>query len=211
MKTSIALKTLLGAASLALPLTALAESNFQTGAGPLAATAHVDFQITIPKILYFRVGTGSSYTTGVLSPSDGTINLITFAPAAAAIGNGTAVAGVGGDLLTGIETAAVVSNSGNVTLTSTTTALVDAAGDVLPNTQISAASTPLTSGTALPVVPLVNAGTSAGVVIPAPASKVIIQDAKWTFTYLNSVTPAAGTYGGIGVQGGRVLYTATMP
>ncbi len=66
MKTSMALKTLLGAASLALPLMAFAESNVQTGAGPLTATAHVDFQIVIPKILYLRVGTGSAYTTGAL-------------------------------------------------------------------------------------------------------------------------------------------------
>jgi len=51
----------------------------------------VDFQITIPKILYLRVGTGSSYTTGVLT-SVGTVDLIQFAPAAAVVGNGTAVA-----------------------------------------------------------------------------------------------------------------------
>jgi hypothetical protein len=211
MKTSIALKTVLGAASLALPLMAFAESNFQTGAGALTATAHVDFQITIPKILYFRVGTGTSYTTGVLSPSNGTVDLITFSPAAAAVGNGTAIAGVGGDLLTGIETAAIVSNSGNVTLNATTTTLTDAAGDVIPNVQISAASSTLTSATALPIVPLVNNGTGANVVIPAPATKVIVQDAKWTYTYLNTVTPPAGTYGGVNIQGGRVLYTATMP
>ncbi len=61
MKTSIALKTVLGAASLALPLMAFAESNVQTGAATAApgATAHVDFSIVIPKILYLRVGTGS--------------------------------------------------------------------------------------------------------------------------------------------------------
>ena len=131
MKTSIALKTVLGAASLALPLMAFAESNVQTGAATAApgATAHVDFSIVIPKILYLRVGTGSTYTTGVLS-SNAAVDLITFSPTAAQVGNGTAVAGTGGDLTGGVETAAVVSNSGNVTLNATATgALGDGSGD----------------------------------------------------------------------------------
>ncbi len=82
MKTSNALKALLGAASLALPLTVSAESNVQSGAGTLNATAHVDFEIVIPQILYLRVGTGSSYTTGALT-SNPAIDLITFSPTAA--------------------------------------------------------------------------------------------------------------------------------
>lgn len=211
MKKTMALKTLLGAASMALPLFALAESNVQTGAGALTATAHVDFQVTIPKVLYLRVGTGSAYTTGALT-SDNTVDLITFSPAAAAVGNGTAVAGVGGNLTGGVETAAVVSNSGNVTLTATTTTLTDGnVTDVIPNVQIVASAAHLTSGTTLPIVPMVNNGTGAPVVITAPASKVIVQDAQWTYTYANSVLPPAGTYGGINTNGGRVLYTATMP
>ena len=122
MRNSIVVKGLLVAAAAAVPLLCSAESNVQTGANTAApgATAHVDFQITIPKILYLRVGTGSSYTTGVLS-ANGTIDLIQFAPTAAVVGNGTAVAGTGGDQTNGVETAAVVSNSGNVTLNATAT------------------------------------------------------------------------------------------
>src|ERR1700732_5154300 len=130
MRNSIVLKGLLAAAA-AVPLLCNAESNVQTGANTAApgATAHVDFQITIPKILYLRVGTGSSYTTGALT-ANGTIDLIQFAPAAAVVGNSTPVAGTGGDLTNGVETAAVVSNSGNVTLNATATgALSDGAGD----------------------------------------------------------------------------------
>src|SRR6267143_1861970 len=171
MRNSIVLKGLLAAAAAAVPLLCNAESNVQTGANTAApgATAHVDFQITIPKILYLRVGTGSSYTTGVLT-SVGTVDLIQFAPAAAVVGNGTAVAGTGGDQANGVETAAVVSNSGNVTLNATAT-----------------------------------------VVITAPPTKVIIQDAKWTYAYANTTTPPAGIYGGVNVNNGRVVYTATMP
>jgi hypothetical protein len=213
MKLSVALKILLGTASLALPLVASAESNFQTGAGALTATAHVDFQIVIPKILFLRVGTGSAYNTTAVLASNPAVDLITFSPTLAQVGNSVAVAGVGGDIIAspGAETAALVSNSGNVTLTATTTALTDANGDVIPNTQISTAATALSTATTLPVVPLANAGVSAPVLITAPPSKIINEDAKWTYTYLNTTTPPGGTYGGVNTQGGRVTYTATMP
>jgi hypothetical protein len=212
MKTSTAIKTLLGAATLTLPLAAFAESNVQSGAATASpgATAHADFQITIPKILYLRVGTGSTYSTGNLS-ANGTIDLITFAPTAAQVGSGTAIAGTGGDLTGGVETAAIVSNSGNVTLNATTSgALSDGAGDSIPWTQITTASSTLLSTTALPAPVLVN-GTSTNVVLTAPASKIINQDAKWTFAYANASLVPAGTYGGVNVNNGRVTYTATMP
>ncbi len=212
MKSAIVLKTVLGAASLALPFMAFAESNVQTGAATAApgATAHVDFSIVIPKILYLRVGSGSSYTTGVLS-SNPAVDLITFSPTAAQVGNGTAVAGIGGDLTGGVETAAVVSNSGNVTLKATATgALGDGAGDTISFSQITTTATTLTSATALPAPVLTNA-TSTNVVLTAPATKVIVEDAKWTFAYANAATVPTGTYGGVNTNNGRVVYTATMP
>jgi hypothetical protein len=213
MTTSVALKSLLGAAALTLPLMAFGESNMQTGAAALTATAHVDFSIVIPKILYLRVGTGSAYAaaTPVLT-SVGTIDAITFSPAAGTVGNGTAVAGVGGDLTGGVETAAIVSNSGNVTLSASTGgALSDgAAGDSIPWTQITTSTATLTSGTALPAPVLVN-GASASIVLTAPPTKFISQDAKWTYAYANSVAAPAGTYGGTPALNGRVTYTASMP
>jgi hypothetical protein len=212
MKTSIALKSLLGAATLTLPLMAFAESNVQTGAATNApgATAHVDFSIVIPKILYLRVGTGSAYASGTLA-SVNTIDLITFTPAAGTVGNGTAVAGTGGDLTGGVETAAIVSNSGNVTLNATATgALSDGNGDTIPFTQITTAATTLSSVTQLPA-PVLSNGTSSNVVLTAPATKLIVQDAKWTYSYANAANVPAGTYGGVGVNNSRVVYTATMP
>jgi hypothetical protein len=212
MRTSFVIKGILAAAAAAVPLLCHAESNVQTGAATAApgATAHVDFQITIPKILYLRVGTGSSYTTGVLT-SVGTVDLVQFAPTAAVVGNGTAVAGTGGDLANGVETAAIVSNSGNVTLNATAGgALSNGAGDSIPFTQITTTASTLTSATALPAPVLAN-GTSANVVLVAPATKVIQQDAKWTYAYANTTSPPAGTYGGVNVNNGRVVYTATMP
>jgi hypothetical protein len=170
----------------------------------------VDFSIVIPKILYLRVGTGSKYTTGVLS-SNAAVDLITFSPTAAQVGNGTAVAGTGGDLTGGVETAAIVSNSGNVTLNATATgALGNGAGDSIPFSQITTTATTLTSATALPAPVLTNA-TSANVVITAPPTKVIVQDAQWTFAYANTAVVPVGTYGGVGTNNSRVVYTATMP
>jgi hypothetical protein len=212
MTTSVALKSLLGAAALTLPLIAFGESNLQTGTTALTATAHVDFSIVIPKILYLRVGTGSTYTgaTPALS-SVGTIDAITFSPAGGTVGNGTAVAGVGGDLTGGVETAAIVSNFGNVTLVATATgALSDGAGDSIPFTQITTASSQLTSTTPLPA-PVLSNGASSTVTLTAPATKIITQDAKWTFSYANTVTAPSGTYGGTAALNGTVTYTATMP
>src|SRR5579871_281491 len=134
MRISSVVKALLAVTAVAAPLLVHAESNVVTGASTAApgAVAHVDFQVTIPKILFLRVGTGSTYTGA--TPTLGnvtTVDLVQFAPAAGSVGNGTAVAGTGGDLSGGAVTAAVVSNSGNVTLNATTAgALTDgAAGD----------------------------------------------------------------------------------
>src|ERR1022692_27019 len=105
MKTSIALKTLVGVAAMTLPLIATAESNYQTGTGGLSATAHVDFTITIPRTL----------------ANGAPIDLITFSPALATLGNNTPIAGTGGDIGGGVETAAILTNSNAVLLTATAT------------------------------------------------------------------------------------------
>jgi hypothetical protein len=211
MKVSIALKTLLGTAALTLPLVASAASTYSTGTATLSAAAQVDFSVVIPKILYLRVGAGSSYTTGALSTVN-TVDLITFSPAAGTVGNGTAVAGTGGDLTGGVETAAVVSNSGNVTLVATASgALSDGAGDTIPFTQITTAAAANTASYTLLPAPVLSNGTSSTVTLTAPASKTITADAKWTFSYANSVTVPGGTYGGVNTNNSRVTYTATMP
>jgi hypothetical protein len=210
MKISTALKALAGAAVVMLPLTATAESTFSTGAAALSSSARVDFQITIPKILYLRVGNGSAYPTTLTT--GGTIDLITFSPAAAVVGNGTAVAGAGGDLTGGVSTAAIISNSGNVTLNATATgALGDATADSIAFTQITTTASALTGTYTLLPAPALTNGVSGSVVLTAPATKVITADAKWTFAYANTTTPPAGTYGGVNTNNSRVTYTATMP
>ena len=212
MKTSTGFKVLASAAVLALPMVASAESNFQTGAAAtaLTATAHVDFQVVIPKVLYLRVGTGSAYPATLANGL--TVDLLTFNPTAAQVGSGTAIAGTGGDLTAGVETAAIISNSGNVTLNATAAgALSDGAGDSINYSEIKTVASALTGAYTLLAAPVLANATSANVVLTAPSTKVITADAKWTFSYANTTTPPTGTYGGTVANNGRVTYTATMP
>src|SRR5580658_1859046 len=205
MRTSLFIKSVLAAAAVAAPMLAMAESNFQTGAGPLTATAHVDFQITIPKFLFLRVGTGTGTAAGGYATL-ATIDEITWAPTAAQVGGGT-LAGTGGDLNTGTETAVVVANNGNVTLSSTTTGpLSDGAGDTISYTTITTTASHNTTTTTLAPPALADGATTTTTL--TAVGKVVQQDAKWAYTYANATSPPAGTYGGINTNGGRVTYTA---
>lgn len=200
-KSLIAISTL---AAIATPMLASAESNFTTGAGtPLTATARVDFTITIPKFISLRVGANGS---GV-----GSIDSIVFAVPAASVGAGGAgIAGTGGDLTGGVVTAKVTGNNGQVTLTSTATGALSNGTDTISFAQITTVATVLTSATPLPAPTLTDA-TSAGVLPTLTGTKITNQDARWTYNYSNSAVVPAGTYGGVGVNNGRVTYTASMP
>lgn len=200
-------KSLLAAAVLAAaPTIASAESSYQSGAGALNANARLDFQITIPKVLYLRVGTGSSLA------NNATIDLVSFDVPAASVGNGTAIAADtgSGDLGNGAVTARVIGNSGAVTLGATTAgALGNGAGDTISYGQIDTAVATLTSTTALPA-PVLADGASSTINVPATGD-IVNRDARWTYSYANSAVVPAGTYGGVNVNNGRVTYTASAP
>jgi hypothetical protein len=126
------------------------------------------------------------------------------------VGNGTAVAGTGGDLTGGVETAAVLGNGGNVTLTAAATGpLTDSAGDTIPFTQITTAAAANTATYSTLAAPALS-NTSTSETITA-TNKVVQADAKWTFSYANSTAEPAGTYGGTTALNGIVTYTASMP
>lgn len=190
------------------PMASQAESSFQTGTGALTATSRLDFRITVPKILYLRVGTSAA---GLVT--NGTVDLIDFVVPAANNGDSSVIAATvaSGDLGTGSVTAKVLGNAGNITFTSTTSgALNNGAGDTVSFAKIAAAAAVLTSATALPHPTFVDGGTSTPLTLTAVA-KVVNQDAKWTFTYLNNSVIPAGTYGGVNTNNSRVTYTAAMP
>lgn len=201
-------KSLLAAALvLGAPLMAHAESQFQTGAGTLTANARLDFQVTIPKVLFLQVGTGTAQGTNT------TINQIAFSVPAAQVGDGSAIAATAGsgDLGNGQVTARVLGNNGNIAFSSTTLgALSNGAGDSLSYNQIGVVSAVLSSATALPSPILADGATTTVTLTPA-AGKVVSRDARWTFSYLNQAVVAPGVYGGVNANNSRVTYTASMP
>jgi hypothetical protein len=193
----------------AAPFLSHAESTLQAGAAsPLKSAAHVDFSIAIPKFIFLRVGTGTGTAAGG-GGVNGAVDLITLAPAAAKVGNGVAVAGAGGDLGGGVETAVVIANHGNVTLSSTTLGkLTDGAGDTISYATIKTTASKLTTAQTLPAPALVD-GATHSIVVPAVA-KIVRRDAKWAYTYTNATVPPAGVYGGVNTNNGRVTYTASV-
>ena len=194
--------------ALAAPMLANAESAFTTGAGtPITASAKLDFQIVIPKILFLQVGTGTSMA------ANATVNQIAFSVPAANVGDGSVISATAGsgDLGNGIVTARVIGNNGTVTFTSTTLgALGNGSGDTISYGQIATVAAANTSAVILAHPALADAATTTVTLTPA-AGKVLSRDAKWTYTYTNAAVVAPGTYGGVNANNSRVTYTASMP
>ena len=195
------------AALIALP--ASAESSFLTGAGTLSATSRVDVQITVPRILYLQVGTGT-YPTNVT-----TIDLVTFTPTGAQIANATANIAAASN---GTLAARLVGNGGTINLTAQTAGALTTgvAGENISWSQIATS----TSLAGFPHPALVD-GPAAGATSAygSAAAKVTNLSANWTYAFnAPAVPPAAGVYGGAGAaspgagtNNGRILYTAAMP
>ncbi|MBT2320910.1 hypothetical protein J7E62_00880 [Variovorax paradoxus] len=199
------------------PLAAQAESNFSTGSGALAANAKLDFIITIPKVLFLQVGTGTSYA------NNATVNDITFAVPAGNVGNGTAVAGAGGDLASGGVTVRVLGNSGTVTLTNATTGPLSSG--VAGNPTVPWSDIVVTPGTLATTTagfdnsaithPAFNTaaggGASATPTTLTGTAGLVRREGSWNFAYANTATLPAGTYGNTLANNGTVTYTATAP
>jgi hypothetical protein len=206
MKTNLILKAAI-ALAISAPLFANAESTFSTGA-VTTASARLDFQIIIPRVLFLQVGTGTQMATL------GTINQIAFTVPAVNVGDGTAINAsvASGDIGNGTVTARVIGNNGTIAFTSTTLGALNNGGtDTISYSQIAATVAANTSATPLAHPTLVDAATTTVTLTPTAPSKVMNRDAKWTFTYLNSAVVAPGTYGGVNANNSRVTYTATMP
>ncbi|WP_332742488.1 hypothetical protein [Hydrogenophaga sp.] len=192
MKKALLLKSAL-ALALAAPLLASAESQLVVGTG--SATARLDVQVIIPRVLFLAVGTGEAGTT-----TDPTIDTLTFdyTPTPAAVGSGIASAGQNVNVR-------VRGNNGQIALTAATTgALTNATADTIPWSEITVSSDQVTLPT--PTIPLT--GTGAGSNVTLNTGKVTDRTAVWTYAYRNTAVVAPGTYG---TTNGRVTYTASMP
>lgn len=199
---------------IASPLLSHAESNYVTGAGATSATAKLDFQIVIPKVLYLRIGTGTD------NAINATVDMLTFTVPPANVGNGTAVAGTGGDLTAGAVTVRAYGNGGNpITLNSTTAGPLLSGTDSIPWSEITVTPAALGATTAgftnaAITHPAFNTGGAGGAgtatTLTAGAAKVARVEGKWTFAYANTAFVPAGTYGAPAASG-RVTYTITQP
>jgi hypothetical protein len=180
----------------AAPLAAHAESDFAAANnGALSANARLDFRITIPKVLFLQVGTGSALADNT------TIDLVDFTVTGANLGNGPVAAGGGA------VTARLLSNGGNVTLQSATGGALSNGTDSISFSQISAAVSALSSATPLAHPGLADSGTSTTTI--TATNGIVSQDANWTFSFANSAIVPPGTYGGTATNG-RVTYTASV-
>jgi len=172
---------------------ASAESNFATGAGPQSAAVNLDFQIVIPKFIYFRVG-----PAGALN-----IDTINFNPTATDVTTpGAITAGTGGDAGGGgAVNVDLISNGGNITITTAN----DGGGNGLVDgtNYISYDQIFTTDGGNIAAPDLTNAGAAAPVVINSTG--VTVESDVWTYTYENpAAPPVPGSYTG------RVTYTAAI-
>ncbi len=195
---------------------AWAESTYTSPAttGSTAA-ARLDFTVTIPQVLFLRVGTSSGNAA-----TDPTVDGITYTVPAANVGDASVIAGAGGDLTAGAVTVRTYGNGGNISLNSTTTGplTTGTVGEVIPWSQISVAPAALASTTtgftnAAITHPAFNTGATGGAgtaTTLTATNKVVRVEGKWTYSYLNTNAVAAGTYGGTVAKNGRVTYTATQ-
>jgi hypothetical protein len=196
-----------------------------TAVSGTAAGYTVTLNPAAPLTVYLQVGVGSftgDYINGGQPQVNSTINTVSASPSASVIGNGTAQAmttnstaslsyydgytfcSAPGQLYIGgfYRTTGSTTAAAKVTAT-VPAALVNSAGGTIPFSQIRWASSgngdsgsePFPNGT------FVNGGVQS---VGSMASNTW-NESCWTFTYLNSIVPAAGTFTGV------VLYTLSAP
>lgn len=188
----------LGILILALSGAVGAEEAAQSGTSPSVAV-HLDFSITVPKFLFFQVGSPGA-----------TIDHIQFAPTPDNAGNGTAIPGTGGNARLGAATSARVrSNAGQVTLTESNNSggagLGDGSGRFIGYAQLRLNS----DDSNLPAPVLSDAGGNTAQ-LTLNTGELTDRSATWDALYLNAEVHEPGLYG-TSDHGGRVSFTAATP
>ncbi len=193
-----------GALAVALPAHA-EEASDTVGLGmQYNISVNLDFEIDIPELLIFRVGSDGSVKDQIVfdvaqSPapptSDQSYN------GQPLYGDGTVVAASNNGSLE-VE---VIANSGTAVITTSfdnTNGLSNGDGNFIPFDEIACES----DNTGIPAPQLANVGTPPVTVTPNRHGGLVTEQvANWTYTYKNSQAVAAGTYVGI------VTYTASVP
>lgn len=195
----------------------------------ISRTANLDFIINIGKMIFLRVGTGSSFTGGVSGSgpaANATVDTISFAhgvtiPAANTTptnGSNRSVSWSGGApnfTATSPSVALPVevrSNGGQVRITGQATTPLTSGSNTIPMSSIVISS----SDTALPAPVIPNAGISTAVLVTpggtgtgAAPTLLTYRTATWTFAYAPTATTLANT--AAGVYSGTITFTASAP
>ena len=192
-------KLLIAAAAVAAVFSAQAESDLTLApATGGSASAKLDFRITVPRIIFLRVGTGTNFADALGAAN---INLVDFTLTANNLTSGAAIAGVpnaGASATAGAVDARVLGNGGSVSFT----AVGSGAGLVAPGvaTPVAWSQIAPTAAGSLPHPVIGGAATSL-----TATNNVVNASSTWTFNYTNSAAIAAGVYTG------QVTYTAALP
>lgn len=193
------------------PFAAQAESTFVADTIPTAgASAHLDFTITVPKVLSLQIGNNAS------------VNNLSFGVLSNNVGTGSPIQATGGDLPSpNAVTVRVFGNIGDLNLNSSVKGpLSNGSGGSVSWDQITVGFGPLTTGTTGfnntgVLHPAFNSAAAGGLGTPISLKAtggVVRQEGSWTFSYNNAAPVPAGTYGGAGdTNNGRVTYTAAIP
>lgn len=189
-----------------------------------AAQAAQAYVITITsgqRSIYLQVGAGGYtgvYTSGGTPGNNGTINVVTVIVPASSVGSGAAQAmtsnsnvaqsPIDGFVFCSPPSQVYIgawsrpgSGSGVATLTVTSPANLTSGSDTIPFSQISW----VMSGNGDTVFQFPNGSFTGGTQILATFPANTWKEQCMTFTYANSVLPAAGTYTG------RAVYTLSLP
>jgi hypothetical protein len=180
-----------------LPAGVQAESS-SDNTSPYSAAARLNLRVVIPEFLQFQVG----------SAGTGTIDTITFTPAAGNVGDSSTISGTGGEAASGSGASVLVrGNGGQITITETNngggSGFSDGNGNNISLAEISVDDS---ANTSLPTPELSDTGGNISQpALNGGASQVTNQTSTWVYSYDNTTTPEAGTYD---VQ---ITYTASMP
>ncbi|MGL5003601.1 MAG: hypothetical protein ACRDAM_11730 [Casimicrobium sp.] len=171
-------------------------SKHDSGNAALAASAHLDFSLSLDRFISLSVGNGASVHFDLSS----LIHNCKDAALGSCFGNGETIAAERG----GVLPVSVKSNAGEVRITAIATQPLrsESSSDTIGASQIKIASSDRAN---LPAPQLVDEGASAPVSVNPTSfgGRVTDRRANWTFTYANIVSPTAGTYRG------KIVFTAT--
>jgi hypothetical protein len=172
----------------------LAEQTTDNTGPPYSTAANLDFRVVIPTFLRFRIGNPVGITLVDFDMS-GSEDLV---------GDGSDVARTNG----GAVPVQLVFNGGTTASIQATApaGLTNGSGGTIAYSEILSSS----DNANLDAPILVN-GLGVAVPVLGGGSGILNQSANWTFSYSNTNVVPGGTYGGVNVNGGRVVYTATAP